>query len=111
MDSSHLDMSKQHAALLCRVCTFPADKDDSKWTPPRACALLFQDIDERIKVPDGDLNTFSFGHACGQDTQCPDACVMLWFRDVSSHIQDVMQHLFDPAKLHFAAWVWLHNVD
>ena len=28
------------------------------------------------------------------------------FRNVSSDIQEVMEHLFDPAKPHFAAWVW-----
>jgi len=33
------------------------------------------------------------------------------FRNVSSHIQEVMERLFDPAKPHFAAWVWLHDVD
>ena len=33
------------------------------------------------------------------------------FRDVASHIQDVMERLFDPAKSHFAAWVWLYNID
>ena len=33
------------------------------------------------------------------------------FRDVSSHIQEAMEHLFDPAKPHFAAWVWLYDVD
>ena len=30
--------------------------------------------------------------------------------DVSSHIQD-MERLFDPARPHFAAWVWLYDVD
>ena len=33
------------------------------------------------------------------------------FRNVSSHIQEVMERLFDPTKPHFSAWVWLHNVD
>ena len=33
------------------------------------------------------------------------------FRNVSSHIQEDMEALFDPAKPHFAAWVWLHDVD
>ena len=33
------------------------------------------------------------------------------FRNVSSHIEEVMERLFDPAKPHFAAWVWLHDVD
>ena len=33
------------------------------------------------------------------------------FRDVSSHIQEVMERLFDPARPHFAAWVWIHNID
>jgi hypothetical protein len=31
--------------------------------------------------------------------------------NVSSHIEEVMKRLFDAAKPHFAAWVWLHNVD
>ena len=80
MDSSHLDTSEQNAALLRRVRTFSTDKDDSKWTPLSACGLLFQDIEERIEVPDGDLGIFSFGHACGRDTQSPDACVVLCYR-------------------------------
>ena len=33
------------------------------------------------------------------------------FRSVSSHIQKVMERLFDPAKPHFAAWIWLHDLD
>ena len=33
------------------------------------------------------------------------------FRNVSSHIEKVMEHLFDPAKPHFAAWTWLHDID
>src|SRR6266478_934455 len=31
--------------------------------------------------------------------------------DVSSHIQEIMELLFDPAKPHFAAWVWLYDID
>ena len=33
------------------------------------------------------------------------------FRNVSAQVQDVMECLFDLAKLHFAAWVWLYNID
>ena len=33
------------------------------------------------------------------------------FRNVSSHIKEVMKHLFDPTKPHFAAWVWLYDID
>ena len=32
-------------------------------------------------------------------------------RNVSSHIMGVMERLFDLAKPHFAAWVWLHDID
>jgi len=31
--------------------------------------------------------------------------------NVSSRIRDAMEHLFDPGKPHFAAWVWIHDVD
>ena len=33
------------------------------------------------------------------------------FGNVSSHIREVMERLFDPAKPHFAAWVWLYDID
>ena len=33
------------------------------------------------------------------------------FMNVSSHVQEVMEQLFDTAKSHFAAWVWLHDID
>jgi hypothetical protein len=33
------------------------------------------------------------------------------FRNVSSQIQEVMERLFNPAMPHFAAWVWLHDID
>jgi ankyrin repeat protein len=33
------------------------------------------------------------------------------FRGVSSQIQEVMRRLFDPAGPHFAAWVWLYDID
>ena len=33
------------------------------------------------------------------------------FRDVSLDIQEVMKHLFGPAKPHFAAWLWLYDID
>src|SRR5258708_7020360 len=31
--------------------------------------------------------------------------------NVSSHVQEDMERLFDPAKSHFAAWVWLYDID
>jgi ankyrin repeat protein len=33
------------------------------------------------------------------------------FLDVSSRIQEGMQSLFDPDKIHFAAWVQVHDID
>jgi ankyrin repeat protein len=33
------------------------------------------------------------------------------FGNVSAHIQEIMERLFDPAKSHFAAWVWLYDID
>ena len=33
------------------------------------------------------------------------------YNNVSSHIQEVLQHLFNPANPHFAAWVWLYDID
>ena len=33
------------------------------------------------------------------------------FTNVSSHIQEAMEHLFNPEKPHFAAWVWLCDID
>ena len=33
------------------------------------------------------------------------------FRNVSSHIQGVMELLFDSKRPHFASWVWLHDID
>ena len=33
------------------------------------------------------------------------------FGNVSSHIEEVIKRLFDPAKPHFAAWVWLYDID
>src|ERR1700679_2501990 len=33
------------------------------------------------------------------------------FRNVSLHIEEVMKCLYDPTKPHFAAWVWLWDID
>ena len=33
------------------------------------------------------------------------------FGNVASYIQHGMELLFDPAKSHFAAWVWIYDVD
>ena len=33
------------------------------------------------------------------------------FRGVSSHIMEAMKRLFDPTMPHFAAWVWLYDID
>jgi len=33
------------------------------------------------------------------------------FEDVSQHIQDGMERLFDRDKPHFAAWVWVYDID
>jgi ankyrin repeat protein len=33
------------------------------------------------------------------------------FKNVSSHIEEVMERLFDPGQPHFAAWVWLYDID
>ena len=33
------------------------------------------------------------------------------FEDVSSYIQDAMECLFDKDRSHFAAWIWLYDID
>jgi hypothetical protein len=33
------------------------------------------------------------------------------YGNVSSHVEEVMERLFDRTKPHFAAWVWLYDVD
>jgi len=33
------------------------------------------------------------------------------FDDVSSRIEGAMERRFDPAKSHFATWVWVYNID
>jgi hypothetical protein len=33
------------------------------------------------------------------------------FKSVLSHIEGLMERLFDPTKSHFAAWVWLYDID
>ncbi len=33
------------------------------------------------------------------------------YSNVSSHVQELMECLFDPTKSHFAAWVWLYDID
>ena len=33
------------------------------------------------------------------------------FRNVSIHVQEAMERLFDSAKPHFAAWVWIYDID
>ena len=33
------------------------------------------------------------------------------FGDVSSQIHEVMEHMFNPSKPHFASWVWLYDID
>jgi hypothetical protein len=63
--ASYLDTREQHAAGLLRVCTLPADEDDSKRTRRGTDALFFHGIEERAKVTDGDLCVFLFGHAYG----------------------------------------------
>src|ERR1700730_1163450 len=63
---SHLDTREQHAAGLLRVCTLPADEDDSKRTRRGADALFFQGIEKRGEVTDRDLRVFVFRHAYGR---------------------------------------------
>ena len=33
------------------------------------------------------------------------------FGNLSSHVKNVMEQLFDQTKPHFAAWVWLYDID
>ena len=33
------------------------------------------------------------------------------FENISSSIQVAMEHLFNPGKPHFSAWVWMHDMD
>src|SRR6266852_462909 len=33
------------------------------------------------------------------------------YSKASLHIQELMERLFDPAESHFAAWVWLYDID
>jgi hypothetical protein len=33
------------------------------------------------------------------------------FQNVETQIQDTLEHLFNPMKPHFRAWIWMHNMD
>ncbi|KAN0109335.1 Ankyrin repeat-containing domain protein [Russula decolorans] len=33
------------------------------------------------------------------------------YRNVSTHVKELMERLFDPTDSHFAAWVWLYDID
>jgi hypothetical protein len=75
--ASHLYTLEQRCAGLRRVCTEPANEDNSKWTRRGADALFFEGIEECAEVTDSDLRVFVFGHAYGRDTQGPYARVVL----------------------------------
>jgi ankyrin repeat protein len=73
-------------------------------TLARACLSVLLQLDDKI-----DRNAIShFPLAPYAAQYWMDHCR---FKNASSHVQEEMKRLFDPMKPHFAAWVWLYDVD
>jgi len=69
-----------------------------------ACLSVLLQLDDKIdetKIKDFPLASYAAEHWF----------VHAQFEDVSSCIQYAMERLFDRDKPHFAAWVWLYNID
>jgi hypothetical protein len=70
----------------------------------RACLSVLLQLDDKI-----DRNAIShFPLAPYAARYWMDHCR---FKDASSHVQEEMKRLFDSTKPHFAAWLWLYDVD
>jgi hypothetical protein len=62
---------------------------------------LNDEIDREI-IAHSPLAPYAARHWVDHDAQ---------FKNVSSHIEEVMGRLFDPGQPHFAAWAWLYDID
>ena len=70
----------------------------------RACLCVLLQLDDTIdknRIKDFPLATYAAEHWVGHAQ----------FENVSSFLRDEMGSLFDMDKPHFAAWIWVHNVD
>jgi hypothetical protein len=70
----------------------------------RACLSVLLQLDDRVardNIRDFPLALYSAEHWVDHAQ----------FEDVSSDIQHGMECLFDKDKPHFAAWLWLYNID
>ena len=70
----------------------------------KACLSVLLQLDEKI-----DRNTIAhFPLASYAARHLVDHAQ---FGNVSAHIREAMERLFDPAGPHFAAWIWLYDID
>jgi hypothetical protein len=70
----------------------------------RACLCILLQLDDRIdtnRIKDFPLVTYAAEHWI-EHAQ---------FEDVLSFIRDGMECLFDKGKPHFAAWIWVHDMN
>ena len=70
----------------------------------RACLAVLLQLEENVDKER--LATFPLAHYAARN----------WighakFENVASHVQDVMEDLFDPTKPHFLEWIRIYNVD
>jgi len=70
----------------------------------RACLSVLLNVDDQIdktRIEEFPLARYAAKHWVDHAQ----------FEDVSQHIQDGMERLFDRDKPHFAAWVWVYDID
>jgi ankyrin repeat protein len=70
----------------------------------QACLTVLLQLDENVDKER--LKTFPLAFYAAQN----------WvnhakYEDVASQVQDAMEQLFNPSRLYFAAWIWIHDMD
>ena len=78
--------------------------DDAHTTLARTCLMVLLQLDkimDRRRLETFPLAFYAARHWVDHAK----------FENVTSRIQDVMEHLFDPKKSHFGTWMWIYEVD
>jgi ankyrin repeat protein len=96
--------SNRIATSAKRVSYFHIHKNQAHALLARACLSILLQLDDKID----ETNLKNFPLASYAAEHWVDHAQ---FDDVSSHIRDAMECLFDKDKPHFAAWIWLYDID
>jgi hypothetical protein len=100
----YLTSDRLQTSDIGHVCGYHIPLEPAHALLARACIAVLLQLDE--KVDKKRVATFPLA-----EYACKRWLDHAKFENVRSHIQDDLEHLFDPKRPHLRACIWIHNVD